>query len=122
MGACACIYDGDGEQADFSTTEIVKARKSHKCGECGQTIAAGQKYERVFGKWEGRVSTFKTCFVCVEIRGALFCDGWTYGMIWERIEESWGEKATNPLGCINELETVAAKEMLGNRYREWLEV
>lgn len=62
---CVCDYD----PATVYSAEIVKkARKEHKCFECDRTIHRGERYERVFGIWDGDVSVFRTCTHCLEIR------------------------------------------------------
>ena len=61
--------------------KIVKARKEHKCCECGATINKGDEYEYTFGVWEGEASSFHTCEKCSDLRASLtelgFCI--TYG-------------------------------------------
>lgn len=48
--------------------DIVKARKPHRCCECGLTIAKGEKYQVVSGMWDGRFDRIKTCMLCMETR------------------------------------------------------
>lgn len=56
----------DCEPAEFSLVETRIARKEHKCGECHEVIAPGQKYIYWRGKfWDG-FSDFKLCFRCDE--------------------------------------------------------
>jgi hypothetical protein len=119
MGDCVCIWGGEGDAPDFLNEQELVARKQHKCRECGVVIATGQQYLRTSGKWDGRMDTIKTCQPCAEIRRKLLCDGWVYGELWERIHESWDE-GVNPMGCINELVSVVAKEKLSLEYRDWL--
>ncbi len=119
MSDCACIYDGDGDGPSVSMTRMRTARKPNKCSECRETIQPGQRYEHTSGCWDGRWSSFKTCEPCVEIRDALFCEGWTYGFIWARVGEHLNEGGS-VIGCIKELETVAAKEKLAAFERERL--
>lgn len=119
---CGCVYmSDDGDRATFSETTRPIARREHKCYECGEVIPRGAKYERVSGLWDREMSTFKTCLTCVEIRNELCCDGWVYGFLWEAIDEYFGEGG-KPFGCINKLESVAAKTKLADAYREWLEL
>jgi hypothetical protein len=87
MKACGCIYVGDYDPADFYTATIQKARKIHTCSECGCEIKPGNRYEKVFGKWGGDLSTYKTCPDCLSVRDVFFCDGFFHGMIWERLAE-----------------------------------
>lgn len=86
MSDCVCIDVGD---FDYSTVELCnenrKARKVHKCNECGRVIEKGEIYERYAGICDGDFFTAKTCEGCRIIRDDLFCDGWFFGGIWEEI-------------------------------------
>ena len=82
---CACIYVDGGDGPEFYTERDITARKEHTCYECGRIINKGERYERVSGKWYGRMDTFKTCIDCQSVRRELFCDGWAYGGIWEDV-------------------------------------
>lgn len=48
--------------------KIRLARKPHVCSECFRKIHAGEKYEHVFGIWDGLPSTFKTCERCLALK------------------------------------------------------
>lgn len=51
-----------------------KARKSHKCCECGSEIAKGGQYQYSSGIWNGEPGSYKQCLNCHEImtRAAIF--------------------------------------------------
>ena len=68
MGAC-CIDYGDGPT--LYDEKYRKARKEHKCCECGQTINAGDDYQVITGLWDGRWDEFKTCEKCADLRDSL---------------------------------------------------
>lgn len=55
---------GDGEAPTLYNETKPKARKQHKCCECGATIEPGETYQRIEGMWEGDFRTFKTCSFC----------------------------------------------------------
>ncbi len=117
-GPCGvCIGDGDGDQPEFISEDVVTARKSHKCCECGDVIPKGAEYERTAGKWEGHFDVYKTCLPCREIRRNLCCDGWTYTMLWEEAEQGAFDALTT--GCLEQLETAAAKAKLLAKWRAW---
>ena len=79
---CACVYvENDGEVCEFERHNIVRAKKAHKCSECGTKINVDEKYEYSAGKWDGEIFVNKTCPTCLDIRKFLFCDGFTYGCI-----------------------------------------
>jgi hypothetical protein len=82
---CAIDY----ERPEFCTRTQPTARKIQQCDECRRYILPGESYERVFGKWEGRVNTFKTCAHCRVLQKWLVreCDGFLYGGLEEEIEE-----------------------------------
>ncbi len=85
-----CIDDGwDGEEVAVSTTYHRKARKEHRCGECGETIARGAKYEYVKGLCDGYWFSHKTCWSCKVMRDSIF-HTWIYGSVWESFEYNYG--------------------------------
>lgn len=68
---CVCIgFDGSGPEVFDKVWR--KARKKHRCCECGETIRPGQVYECVKGLWDGCWAEYKTCTLCVKIRGDPF--------------------------------------------------
>ena len=77
-----CDCDNVAPEFHFLTTP--KARKIHKCNECGCNIKIGEIYEKVNGKWEGIINTMKTCPDCIAIREKLAempCYCLTYTMV-----------------------------------------
>ena len=91
MSVCWC---DPGPVAEFYIKFTRKARKTHKCYECGMPIKIGEKYEHVRAKWEGQIATVKTCADCVEIRDALdemecFC--WLHGSLMEDVQTQFQE-------------------------------
>ena len=118
MSECGCLYMGDGEPIDLSQDRVIVARKEHACYECRRVIARGERHELVTGRCEGEWVSYRTCLVCVEIRSALSCDGWVYGWLWQSVHEMFAESAPAfPSGCIDKLETVAAKERMAAEWR-----
>ncbi len=65
----------------------VKARKEHKCYECGEVIPVMAHYWREVYVFEGEITSHKTCLVCKSIRDVFFCDGWAYHGIREALED-----------------------------------
>ena len=45
-----------------------RARKDHKCCECGNMIPALDYYRYSSGIWDNRGESFKTCWSCVAFR------------------------------------------------------
>ncbi len=84
-----CIYVGDYDAPAVHCDRLVRARKEHKCCECGDTIRAGLLYEYTTGLWDGFWSTYKTCARCVNIRNDYF-RGWVYTQMVEDFQEAHG--------------------------------
>jgi len=85
--SCAC----DQGVCEFSKSEPRRARKEHRCAECGGRIARGERYVHFAQKWEGAVSTFAICDGCDEWTTAFVdaaraaqadCDCWALGSFW----------------------------------------
>ncbi len=53
-------------QCDWPT-----ARKEHTCCECHGKIAAGEKYHKHHGIWDGEADTFKVCDDCEALRAEV---------------------------------------------------
>jgi hypothetical protein len=115
MSDCgACIYVGDYDPPDVYWLKWVKARKEHACCECKRTIAPGERYEYVSGKWDGRMGAFHTCAECSDIATSLACDGdRMHGGLWEAMDEV-GD--TIGFGCLQKLTLASSKEQL----RQWI--
>jgi len=99
MSNCACVYVDHDSGPEFSSERIVKARKIHVCGECLREIKPGEKYEYVFGVWDGRRDTHKTCLDCISVRSEFFCDSWFYERIWEDLAEHVSAVGSDVLSC-----------------------
>lgn len=112
-----CIYsDADGT-CDFADVSVRKARKFHRCSECGRRIEIGQRYEHYWGKYDGEVSAIDTCLLCAEIAEAFYCDARMFGGgLWESMDYVMGELTTS---CFDKLSTPEAKAFLRERWMKW---
>lgn len=114
--------DYDSDYAEFYREVARKARKAHECCECKSTIEPGQPYWYATGKNDGDVWQAKTCATCYEIRRALVCGSWVFGLLWEEIEENifpaWRE--LSPIDCLALVDSLEARNALRARYAEWL--
>lgn len=54
------------EVPEFYDTTERKARREHKCCECGMMIHVGEKYLDIVGKWDGEVSQFRQHLRCAD--------------------------------------------------------
>ena len=88
MYACCCIDVDD--TVDLARDEWRKANKEHRCGECGEVIKKGERYEHASLLFEGDWSTHKTCELCVRIRTDFFPCGFYYGFLREDFRECNG--------------------------------
>jgi hypothetical protein len=101
----------------FSDTTNPKARKEHKCCECGRVIKVGEIYNRIAGVWESEFRTYKTCRDCESIRSTFF-SSWTFTEVIEDLQEYIGEYDKEKLDeCIQDL-TPAAKNRVLEMYEE----
>lgn len=120
MSTCeVSLGEYDGDSATCYTERIVKARVSHQCYECRETIPAGASYNRVSGKWYDGWEVYRFCLPCDEAL-AEFSTGnaRVFGDMWDTFRENWQE-GTPVQACINRLSTVAAKEHMLRQWRRW---
>ena len=80
---------GSSESPSLYEMSTPKARKIHKCCECGSNILPGEKYERIRGLWE-TFQTYKTCEFCSTVRSKAMSDfdlrsdeGFPFEQLWE---------------------------------------
>ncbi len=81
------------DPVDFYKRDVRTARMEHECGECGRTIAAGEKYEYVSMLYEGSWWPAKTCEHCMWARQwlSVACGGFVHHGVMEELEEHWLE-------------------------------
>ena len=65
----SCCYDGDGAEVYRKTNP--KAKKQHKCDECGHIIQPGEVYARTFTIYEGTPDTYIACERCDDLMEAF---------------------------------------------------
>ena len=56
---------------DLATDTKPVARKRHTCDHCGNSIDAGEQYERRDGLWEGEFESFKSHVGCLNAVDAI---------------------------------------------------
>lgn len=89
---CYCDYD----PPRVYSPAIYRARKRYSCDECRGPILPGERYENLFGVWDGCASTFHTCERCVDLRtwtkNNVPCFCWMHGdmdqMMREAVEDA----------------------------------
>lgn len=79
--SCECWSEGP----TFYNEARVRARKVHRCCECAEDIEPGHEYQRISGKWEHEVASYKTCTRCADLREAYSEKGycWYFGTLWD---------------------------------------
>ena len=85
-----CMIDGADSSYRVWNRKVVKARKAHKCDECGRDIQPGSFYEFVTGLGdEGHWDTWHTCDHCRVACEWLAenCGGFLHSAVREDIEE-----------------------------------
>ena len=120
MSCDVCIgHDPDDGVVEELSEAQVTARKPHKCYECHRPIPTGTDYQKFVGKWEGKLVTYRTCLLCVEVRKVFTCgEGWTWGTLWEDMAELAFPQLTTATECFRELSPAAKKFVLDN-WQRW---
>jgi len=95
-----CMIDNSDGYIQLLKDSMPKARKDHRCSECGRTIGKGEKYKYEVGIWENSLDVFKTCNQCLDARSWLLkeCNGWVYTGVLEDLREHWDYTPTMKLG------------------------
>jgi hypothetical protein len=83
---CSCDFD----KPDIFESIQRKARKHHKCSECGWTILPHSTYWEISGLWEGKWGHYKQCLHCQQISDRLVEAGCCYGLgeLYEELQDS----------------------------------
>lgn len=122
MTGCGCIYIDCDEYADVYRSKVQRARKEHKCDECGRTIVRGEEYEYAVMCVEGSWDKSKTCVDCLSVRKVFFCHGWQFTTLWEYLDEhiqnTNGQISSD---CILALTPAARVDVLDRIDRHWSE-
>lgn len=93
-----CRVD-DADSVKILNIESPKARKEHRCYECGRLIGIGELYHKDTFVFEGEINTIKACKHCKYAVNLINekCHGFVYGEIREELGEHfntpWGYQA-----------------------------
>lgn len=112
-----CMIDGADGCNTFSSDHFPKARKLHKCEECGRAIHIGERYHYHAWLYDGDFGTSKMCAHC-EVAGQWLqdnCGGYLVGSVWEDVEEHVSEFRYQKPACLARL----MRLQIGRR-RKWL--
>lgn len=120
MSAVCCPLSSCDEPPSVYRTTHPIARKAHRCEECGETIAPGQRYELYKSLFDGKWETTKTCASCVEIRDHFRCDNsYCIGQLWEELEQNFFPDMTAGGPCLDGLSPEAKARLFEERLK-WL--
>lgn len=83
-----CRIDG-ADPSDFYSEKTRRARKEHRCEECGRKIAVGESHHYAFVVAEGLGDSYRTCAHCCAGQSWLSreCGGWIFGSVGEELQE-----------------------------------
>lgn len=77
--SCDCsVNTADYDSPDVYRESFHVAQKTYTCCECREKIRPGERYQYIFGVWDGVPHTYRTCMPCSNIRdtycfhGAIF--------------------------------------------------
>lgn len=65
------MCDCDCEGPSAFRQETRRARKDHRCCECGGVIEAKDYYQYTSGIWDHRPDSYRTCWPCVAFRNMM---------------------------------------------------
>ena len=113
MSNCGCIYVDD---CDFGCCTVlfqkeVKARKEHKCTNCGREISKHEYYETIKSVEDGKIYTYKTCQDCLSIRNEFFCGAYYFEFMEALDEHLFAINGEVSSECLNNL-TPKARDMI----------
>jgi hypothetical protein len=108
MSLCECDYDLG--TLEFLYEEKRRAKKAHRCSDCGGVIAPGETYFCVSLKWEGQIESFKICPGCEGLRKVFSCAG--FGDLKTEIFEELHETGDLPIGDFGPLGAAKLDELL----------
>ena len=84
---CACVYVGIDEYSEEISSEQLVATRKCVCNECHGSIETDTKYCKEVVKFDGQISTQRTCLDCLSIRDVFFCNGWYWDALLEYLAE-----------------------------------
>lgn len=122
MADCGvCIgtgYDCCDGSPEICETRWPRARKEHRCGECGATVRKGEEYQRISGKYDGEFFDEKTCIDCAEVRDAFTCEAPPiFGQLWADMKEFVFPALTT--SCFDKMQTPRGKQFLREEWMKW---
>jgi hypothetical protein len=115
MSSCGCIIsEPDWVAYDYEETEQV-ATVDLLCSECGATIKPKDQY--ILAKYtdeDEELYSREICIDCHSVIDEFFCDGYTFGQVWEDMwEHTCGTGGTISSSCLLSLTPKARKKVIG---------
>lgn len=86
------MCSGDDNPPEFYVETRPRARKPHRCVECGRRVPPGEVYVKTAGKWDGGFDVFVQHVACRELLQFVsdeFCGGesWSFGTLRDELGE-----------------------------------
>lgn len=86
------MCSGSDNPPEFMDVTRPKARKQHRCCECGLPIPVGEVYIKSLGKWDGDFGQYVQHVACHELLQWIsdqFCGGemWSFGELRQELSE-----------------------------------
>lgn len=91
-----CSIDDAEPWTVYSQTER-RARKDHRCCDCGRIIAKGERHTYATGLMEDSWYEYRACAHCMAAAGWLMrmCNGWMWEHVGEELGDHWREGYRN---------------------------
>ena len=88
-----CMIDNADEPFTAFHEVRRRARREHKCNECGRTIGVGESYHRAGALYDSRWTTYRTCAHCDVLRQWVQhnCGGFLFHAVLEDFREHAAE-------------------------------
>ena len=123
MSECGCVGldSGDYDSCTVYNEKDRKARKPHKCLECGRIIEPGEIYIYGSGIFDHAPFNHATCADCQSVIKEFFCGGREFGTVWEHVCEHINARSGEiPSDCLGRL-TKNAQLRFVEKIDEYLE-
>ncbi len=100
MSQCDCLSsEWEHEQAAELMNKVVKARKTHNCPACGDTIDPGTEYRLMKYAAEGAIDTYKYHECCIGLINAVashYMTGWFWNCSLRGCVDGWAAEIRDP--------------------------
>ena len=82
---CTCIDMDIDVFSDMIDEKITQANENFICCECKKQIKKRENFKSEILSFENKISEYKICLACINIRDVFVCGSWIYGLILDEI-------------------------------------